>query len=173
MKKKLIYTTVLVAALGLAGCSSTSSKLGQAGSANGNGAHSSGAGQLAGFKGVDKLSSQQRKLLNDRTYYFAFDSSIVDQKDMPAVEAQARYLAANPNAHIVLEGNTDERGSREYNVGLGERRDNSVEQILLMNGARKNQIKKVSYGAEKPAVLGHSETAYAKNRRVELAYRNH
>jgi peptidoglycan-associated lipoprotein len=81
-------------------------------------------------------------------------------------------LATHPNAKILLTGNTDEHGSREYNIGLGQRRADSVASVLEADGASKNQITTVSYGAEKPVALGHDEAAYAQNRRVDLIYQS-
>jgi peptidoglycan-associated lipoprotein len=86
------------------------------------------------------------------------------------VAAHAKFLAAHPAARVRLEGHTDERGSREYNIGLGDRRAQSVRRALLLQGASDAQISTVSYGEERPAVLGHDEAAWAKNRRVEIVY---
>ena len=86
------------------------------------------------------------------------------------VAAHAKYLASHQGARVRLEGHTDERGSREYNIGLGERRAQAVRRALLLQGATDAQISTVSYGAERPAVAGHDEAAWAKNRRVEIVY---
>ena len=82
----------------------------------------------------------------------------------------AKYLGAHPATRVRLEGHTDERGSREYNIGLGERRAQSVRRALLLQGATDTQISTVSYGEERPAAPGHDEAAWAKNRRVEIVY---
>ena|SRR3990167_8090897 len=111
------------------------------------------------------------KAPSNQTYYFGFNQSDMHQKDMPALLVQANYLAAHPDARIRLEGNTDNRGSREYNIGLGWRRDQSVARALEQQGVRKNQIQMVSYGKENPAVPGNNEHAWALNRRVELNYK--
>ena len=84
--------------------------------------------------------------------------------------AHARYLAANPTVRVRLEGHTDERGSREYNIGLGERRAQAVRRALLLQGATETQLSTVSYGAERPAAAGSNEAAWAQNRRVEIVY---
>ena len=84
--------------------------------------------------------------------------------------AHAHYLVAHPNLHVRLEGNTDERGSREYNIGLGERRAQAVRRAMLLQGVAETQLSTVSYGAERPAVEGHDEAAWSKNRRVMINY---
>jgi peptidoglycan-associated lipoprotein len=107
-----------------------------------------------------------------RVIYFDFDSSDIRPEFNEAVAAHARYLARNASIRVRLEGNTDERGSREYNVGLGERRAQTVRRALLLQGVAEAQVTTVSYGEEKPAVAGSNEDAWAKNRRVEFAYQN-
>jgi peptidoglycan-associated lipoprotein len=107
-----------------------------------------------------------------RVIYFDFDSSDIKSEFTQTVAEHARYLSRNASIRVRLEGNTDERGSREYNVGLGERRAQSVRRALLLQGVAESQVTTVSYGEEKPAVAGSTEEAYAKNRRVELAYQN-
>lgn len=108
---------------------------------------------------------------SNQTYYFAFDKSDMRSRDRQALDAQANYLATHPNAHVRLEGNTDNRGSREYNVGLGWRRDQSVARILEQQGVRPDQIEMVSYGKQNPAVTGDGEQAWALNRRVNMIYK--
>jgi len=107
----------------------------------------------------------------NQIYYFSFDSSSMRSQDARALLIQANYLATHPNAQIRLEGNTDNRGSREYNIGLGWRRDQSVARMLEQRGVRPRQIKMVSYGKERPAVTGNNDRAWALNRRVNLIYR--
>lgn len=104
------------------------------------------------------------------TYHFAFDNSVVQSIDKPSLDAQAAYLRRHPKARILLAGHTDERGSREYNVALGERRAHSVERYLLAHGVKRNQFRDLSYGKEKLVAFGHNESAHRKNRRVELTY---
>ena len=108
--------------------------------------------------------------LAHRVIYFAFDSSEVVPRDRELLAAHAAYLAANPDVRVSVEGHTDERGSREYNVALGEPRARAVKRILEFQGASPSQITVVSYGEEKPAAEGHDESAWALNRRVELVY---
>jgi peptidoglycan-associated lipoprotein len=107
---------------------------------------------------------------SNQTYYFKFDNSQVFDSDLAAIEIQARYLADHPNSKVRLQGNTDDIGSREYNIGLGWRRDQSVSQILKQYGVRQDQIQMLSYGKERPARLGETESDRALNRRVELVY---
>lgn len=102
--------------------------------------------------------------------YFEFDSSDIRPQDADTVRRHALVLADNPNARVLLEGHADERGSREYNIGLGERRAQSVRRALMFQGARTNQIRTVSFGEERPAAMGSNEAAYAQNRRVEIRY---
>ena len=86
------------------------------------------------------------------------------------VEAHAKYLRENPTARMMIQGNTDERGSREYNVSLGQRRSDGVKKMLILLGARENQIESVSLGEEKPQDDGHSEQSWSKNRRSDMLY---
>lgn len=108
--------------------------------------------------------------LSTRVIYFEFDSSQIQSRFAEALAAHARYLAEHPDVRLRLEGHTDERGTREYNVALGERRAGSVEKALVLGGAGTSQLSTLSFGEERPAELGSTEEAYAKNRRVELIY---
>ncbi len=132
------------------------------------GARSPGAGGAPRFQGmsIDNPASP----LSHRTIYFDFDSAEVKDADREILAAHASYLSANPQVRVILEGHTDERGSREYNIGLGERRAKAVARLLEFMGASPSQIETVSYGEEKPADPGHNEAAWAKNRRVEIVY---
>ncbi len=103
--------------------------------------------------------------------YFDFDSYVVHDEFTATLEANAQYLAANNSRMVRLEGHADERGGREYNLALGQRRSEAVRRILSMLGVKESQMEAVSYGEERPAVVGFDEAAYAKNRRVELTYR--
>lgn len=109
-------------------------------------------------------------ILSDRTIYFEFDSSNVQQKFMVIIQRHAAYLSQYPDVDVRLEGHTDERGSREYNIALGARRADSVSRLLQAYGVSTDQIETVSYGEEVPAVEGHNDEAWAQNRRVELVY---
>lgn len=109
--------------------------------------------------------------LSQRLVYFDFDSSEIREDYRPMVEAHAAYLADHPEASVTLEGHTDERGTREYNLALGERRCESVQRMMVLLGAQPEQIQTVSYGEERPAADGHDESAWSQNRRVEIVYR--
>lgn len=102
--------------------------------------------------------------------YFAFDDSHVTDDDFRAIRSQARYMLSHPNVHCRIEGNTDDRGSREYNVALGARRAKAVIAILKQEGVTSDRIHLVSYGAEKPAALGESDDAYRCNRRADIVF---
>jgi peptidoglycan-associated lipoprotein len=129
-----------------------------------------GAGVVGGTgAGVAGPSGGQ---LQNRTIFFEFDSSEIRSDYTAMISAHARYLASNPTVRVRLEGNTDERGSREYNIGLGERRAQSVKRALTLQGVAETQITTVSYGEERPAVTGHTEEAWARNRRVDIVYLN-
>lgn len=106
----------------------------------------------------------------DRVVYFAFDSSEMLPESQAVVAKNARALTGNTRIITQLEGHTDERGSREYNIALGERRANSVRQAMIAQGVSPQQIRVVSYGEERPATAGQSEQSYALNRRVEIVY---
>ncbi|MBN0986069.1 peptidoglycan-associated lipoprotein Pal [Amphritea pacifica] len=103
-------------------------------------------------------------------FYFDFDQTQVKPEAVAALRGHAKYLADNPSASVVLEGHADERGTREYNMALGERRAQAIARVLTVNGVSSSQIELVSFGEEKPVVMGHNESSWAQNRRVELKY---
>ena len=110
-------------------------------------------------------------LRNERTVYFEFDSAELTSRAREVIRSHADYLVANPGTRIRLEGHTDERGTREYSIALGERRAKSVERAMMLRGVAQNQINVISYGEESPVNLEHTEEAWAKNRRVVINYR--
>jgi peptidoglycan-associated lipoprotein len=124
--------------------------------------------------GGSQLSSEQAQLQElqrlGMTIYFDYDKAEIKPEFVPVVAAHAKYLNGNTARKVRLEGHTDERGSREYNIGLGERRAQAVRRALMLQGVGEAQIVTVSYGEERPAVGGSDETAYGKNRRVEVGY---
>ncbi len=103
-------------------------------------------------------------------YYFDFDKAVIKSSAFEDLSAHAKYLSANPAVRLVLEGHADERGTREYNMALGERRAKAVNRFLTVQGAAANQIEVVSYGEERPAMMGRDDASQSKNRRVELKY---
>jgi len=119
---------------------------------------------------AQELLEQEDSPIASRVIYFEYDSAKVNDESMALLEAHGDFIASNGNVNVVLNGHADERGSREYNIALGDRRAQSVRRILLFQGASTDQIESVSYGEEKPAVFGHNDESWAKNRRVELEY---
>jgi peptidoglycan-associated lipoprotein len=173
---KLMHVLAVAAlALGLAACQkpvkpdeSTAAPT-DSGSAASSSGLDSGAAAGAGMA----LTPQQQALADlqqKSVVFFEFDSSEIRPEYVPVVAAHASYLVKYPTARVRLEGHTDERGSREYNIGLGERRAQTVRRALLVQGVAEAQITTVSYGEERPAVEGSDEAAYAQNRRVELVH---
>ncbi len=190
--KVIKLLTVSLILIGLAGCSSLgSSKKDSDAMQNGDvsiedrNADSSGleGGKAYGsdvnserqvIVGEDGYSDSQfndpANPLSHRIVYFDYDSSSVRPQDLPILEAHAAYLSARPNVTIRVEGHTDDRGSREYNLALGERRALAIRQILMLQGAGINQFQVTSYGEERLAAEGYDESVWSKNRRVELTY---
>lgn len=111
-----------------------------------------------------------QELQSNNIVYFGFDKYDVAPEYAQILDQHAAFMRGNPSVKITVEGHADERGTPEYNIALGERRANAVKMYLQSKGVNGEQIAIVSYGKEKPAVLGHDETAYAKNRRAVLAY---
>jgi len=111
-----------------------------------------------------------RASLTKRSVYYEFDKYDVKAEYRPLVEAHAKYLRENSSAKIRIEGNADERGSREYNLALGQRRAESVTKMMQLLGVREGQIEAVSFGKEKPRTTGHDEGAWSENRRSDFQY---
>jgi peptidoglycan-associated lipoprotein len=116
------------------------------------------------------VTDANRAALAKRVVYFDYDSSSLSSIDLQTLQGHAQYLMANANSRIALAGHTDERGTREYNMALGERRAKAVESFLVSAGVNANQLEAVSYGKEMPVNLGHDEAAWKENRRVEINY---
>ena len=150
-----------------AACSKTPGSAGM-GADGGLSAH--GLGQSGGFEGQEAGEMYTTQAPHNQIYLFAYDNSALEEKYIPSVNAQADYLKSHPGARVLIAGHTDERGSREYNVALGEHRANAVADIMRMAGVDRNQMRVVSYGKERPANLGHDEASHAQNRRVELTF---
>ncbi len=174
--RSLVTLLLVAAALAAGGCGSKPPKPAPSTAPTevNRGAESEGANAANAAGGAlgsqEEVGGPQAGLLASRIVYFDFDSAVIKGEGVDVVAAHAKYLAANPQARVRLEGNTDERGSREYNIGLGDRRAQSVRRAMLLQGVSEGQITTVSYGEERPADPGHDEAAWAKNRRVEIVY---
>ena len=176
--KRMHVLAVAVLSLGLAACQkptkpddtgAATADTGAAGSSSGLGGDASAAGGTT----ATALTPQQQalaELQQKSVVYFEYDSSEIRSEYVPVVAAHASYLVKYPTARVRLEGHADERGSREYNIGLGERRAQTVRRALLVQGVAEAQLTTVSYGEERPAVEGSDEAAYGQNRRVELVH---
>ena len=164
VKSLLKIGTIATAALLIASCSKSGNLL------DGTDLSMNGLGRLTHFPGQVAGEMFTTDAPHNQVYLFAYDSSTVASKYMASVNAQAKYLKSHPSARILLAGNTDERGSREYNVALGERRARSVAHMMRMAGVDKHQMRVISYGKEKPVNMGHTDADRAQNRRVELSY---
>ena len=131
-----------------------------------------------GVSGVAPVVVQETDPLNDpasplakRSIYFQYDSFVVQPEFQSVVEAHARYLSANKGKRVVIEGNTDERGGREYNLALGQKRADAVRRALATLGVDDSQMESISFGEEKPRAMGLDEASLAENRRADLSYR--
>lgn len=148
------------------------------GGATAQGAGSEGemAGEHMGgeviVEGVEQLNplDDPNSLLATRVIYFDFDKSEVRPEFRDVINAHAEYLAAHPDVHVTIEGHADERGTREYNMALGERRANAVKRLMVLQGVADDQLRIISYGEERPVALGHNEEAWALNRRAVIDY---
>jgi peptidoglycan-associated lipoprotein len=154
--------------LALVGCASS----GDTDNLTGNGADSSASAGLGDESSFGRKGRQTPcvKEVSNQTYYFDFDKSDVRLEDRECLEVQGKYLAENPKAKVLLEGHTDPRGSREYNIALGERRADAVADVLKLLGVAPSQIRVVSFGAEKVASNGSTDDDYQLDRRVNLIY---
>lgn len=174
MKKWMSLLLIAVCAVALTACSSKRKSQDDMAMNDGDMAYSDGDAQTVGMNedGSNYGDGQgaNPNALAQRTYHFDFDSSAIRSEDRPGIEANARHLANNRSKRAIVEGHTDPRGSREYNIGLGERRAKSVANAMAENGANRSQIRVVSYGAQKLASNGRTEDDYQKDRRGVLVY---
>ena len=125
---------------------------------------------LTGKNQGRSLLTDPNSILSKRSIYYDYDKFDVKDDYKALVEAHARYLRDNPKTKMLIQGNTDERGSREYNVSLGQRRSDGVKRMMVLLGAREDQIESVSLGEEKPQSEGHNEDAWSRNRRSDMLY---
>lgn len=186
MKNRVLILGLSLVVLG--GCSSTETQPEEpdydesatSEESEGDGGEAYGAGDGDGVSSEDMTDEEraekereeveEKAMQAQNTIYFDFDSADVRRESQEVLEAHAAYLAQDDSVSVVLEGHTDERGSSEYNMALGERRAKSVERFLKVNDVNGDQIETVSYGEEKPAVDESNEEAWAENRRVEIQY---
>jgi peptidoglycan-associated lipoprotein len=124
----------------------------------------------AGRKSPSSMLTDPANILSKRSIYYDFDRFDVRDEYRPLVEAHAKYLRENPKAKILIQGNADERGSREYNLGLGQKRADGVKRMMLLLGVKEDQIESVSLGEEKPKSEGHDEAAWSQNRRSDILH---
>lgn len=169
MKHKLGLKLGLIGAsiLLLAACSKAP---GLADISSDGGLSAQGLGSMNHFDGQEAGELYTTQAPHNQIYLFSYDSSNLESKYVESLNAQASYLKSHPGARVLIAGHTDERGSREYNIALGENRANTVAQIIRMSGVEQQQVRVVSYGKERPANLGHDDSAHAQNRRVEFIY---
>ena len=169
MGKSLMYVLIAGLILGLSGCEFKPVKK--------NGEEEAARAEQEARYDVEEGGPLDITALNDpnspvakRVLYFPLDSVQISNEDRDVIAAHARLLSSNPDVSVVLEGHADERGTREYNLALGERRAMSVDQLLVLQGVAQSQIQVISFGEERPVALGHDEDAWRLNRRVEILY---
>jgi peptidoglycan-associated lipoprotein len=172
MRATQLMLIVVMSGLALAACKSKPPTLPDASNApEQTGADTNRASDTdVSGRGLDANEQAKQAIQTGTLIYFDYDRAEIKPEFVPIVTAHAKYLNTNASNKIRLEGHSDERGSREYNIGLGERRSQAVRRALMLQGVTEAQITTVSYGEERPAVQGSDESAYAKNRRVELVY---
>jgi peptidoglycan-associated lipoprotein len=182
MKRMISIACLLAGAALLAGCPKKATTIqpptagsqagGSSSTAPGGGASTSGGafGGDSGANGARGVGGDGSGASGRQIIYFDFDKSEIKPEFADIVKSNAQNLTGHSNVKLKLEGNTDERGTREYNIGLGERRAQAVRRALMLQGVSETQITTVSFGAERPAAEGDDEAAWAQNRRVELVY---
>ena len=180
IRLKLLTLCMVIAFIGT-GCGGSGGTVPDAGSASdvpasdGSDDSSSSVTTVADTRGggidmAELTPEEQRLVTQNLLIYFEFDRSDIRSEFNAMLAAHGRLLATNSDVSVRLEGHADERGTREYNIGLGESRSQSVRQILMLQGASATQLRTVSYGEERPAVFGSDEDSWGLNRRVELVY---
>jgi peptidoglycan-associated lipoprotein len=178
MRRTISIALLLAGTIMLAGCPKkhnvneppvAGTEVPESSSANGNEGASTSTSPLGG-DAANAARSLNAAPLAKRIIYFDFDKSEIKQEYADIVTTAARNLTGNPSLKLKLEGNTDNRGTHEYNIGLGERRAQAVRRALMLQGVAESQLSTTSFGAERPAVEGDDESAWAQNRRVELVY---
>ncbi|WP_372521783.1 peptidoglycan-associated lipoprotein Pal [Sulfuricaulis sp.] len=174
MKNRKHLAASLLIALALAGCAGEEATKPTPGDEKGAASAQTGSATDKSATGAslsEREKQRRAELLAQHSVHFAFDSSTIDDEARAIVEAHAAHLVANPQIKLSLEGNCDERGTREYNLALGERRAQAVEKMMKVLGVTGNRIKTVSYGEEKPLCQEHNESCWRQNRRAEIVYK--
>jgi peptidoglycan-associated lipoprotein len=175
---------VLALAMLFAGCSTTPEKgapiddksmsggaATTSGGATTSGSSTSGVSGTAGTSGAaGNPLKDPASPLSKRSVYFEYDSFVIRDEFKPMIESHAKYLVANRNGRLTIQGHTDERGSREYNIALGQKRADALKRMMTLLGVQEIQIETISFGKEKPRNLGHDEGGWAENRRDDLVY---
>lgn len=177
MKRILSVLSVLALSFVLAACGSNV-KLSDvpvedrsAGAAGAGGAGGASGRGVAPVEIMSTATTAQGPVGAARVFYFDYDSFTIKPEFQGAIEMHARFLTSNKSRKIAIEGHTDERGGREYNLALGQKRSEAVRRSLSLLGVAETQVEAVSFGEEKPAAAGADEEAFAKNRRAEITYR--
>ena len=170
-RSRLATLTVASAALLFAACTTTPEQAGTGAEGQQPGTSAGTQAQSGPRRSTTSADLATAKTIpSQRVISYDYDKFDIKPEDRGVVEAHAKYLRDNPAAKMLIQGNADERGSREYNVGLGQRRSDSVKKTLLLLGAKENQIEAVSLGEEKPACTEHAEDCWWKNRRDDIRY---
>ncbi|WP_413734662.1 peptidoglycan-associated lipoprotein Pal [Sodalis sp. RH21] len=170
LNKVLKGLMLAVPVLAIAACSSHKSANNGADSAMGAGTNGMDSANSGNASSEEQARLQMQELQRNNIVYFDLDKYDIRSDFAQMLDAHANFLRSNPSYKVTIEGHADERGTPEYNIALGERRASAVKMYLQGKGVTADQISIVSYGKEKPAVLGHDESAYAKNRRAVLVY---
>jgi peptidoglycan-associated lipoprotein len=167
MSYKKFATAVIVSgvAFGLVGCTASKNR-----NASNEYTDSNGVNTASNFYGEVLSPEQELALLNQKVVHFAYDDSRLTHQDERVLNVHAKYMLDHPNISMRIKGHTDERGGREYNIALGERRAQAVARFLETRGVPSNRLSEVSYGKEQPVNLESNEAAWAENRRAELEY---
>jgi peptidoglycan-associated lipoprotein len=171
---KLFAVSLL--SLAIVGCASSGGTTDEAAMTGAEAVEESQTQGVPGSPDLDVVTEEQAEmavnsLMEQTTVYFGYDRSEIRPEFKDVLNAHAEYLVANPQAQVVLEGHCDERGTVEYNLALGERRANTVKRYLIVQGANPSQMENVSFGEERPAMIGSDDSTWSKNRRTEIKYK--
>ncbi len=171
--KNVLWIALIAAVFSVTACSKSNTKGATstgASTAAPSSSNTTGSGSDRNISVSELEAAKRAEIMKNLVVYFDYDQAEIKPEFNGMLAAHGQYLAMNATATLRLEGNTDERGSREYNIGLGERRAQAVRRALMLQGAAANQLTTVSYGEERPSSTGSSEESWRLNRRVELVY---